>query len=274
MSLKQALDKCATLVAARIPEPPRIGVVLGSGFNAFADAVEGVRIPYSVLPGFPKPSVPGHEGALLIGRVRGQTVAVLSGRAHYYEGFAMDQVTFPIRLLARIGVAKLVLTNAAGGIARELAPGRLMIISDHINLMGANPLRGSEFVQPEDRFVDLSRLYDPELRKLMRRAARRAGLRATEGVYLAVQGPSYETPAEIAAFARLGADAVGMSTVPEAIVGAHCGMRVAAVSCITNRAAGLARGRLSHTEVLELAARMAPRLRAFLEWFVVLAAEA
>lgn len=236
---------------------------MGSGFGGVARAVDAVAtLAYREIPGFPVGSVPGHEGRLLLGSIAGLEVAVLCGRAHFYEGFSLAEVTFPVRVLACLGVDTLLLTNAAGGIGRGLVPGSFMILSDHINLMGANPLRPtgraaerSPAVRGGSNFVDLSEVYDPGLRRQLMRAARAESVRARAGVYLAVSGPSYETPAEIRAFHRWGADAVGMSTVPEAIVARQCGLRVAAVSCITNRAAGLGgRGaRLDHRDVLEQA---------------------
>ncbi|MCX8090118.1 MAG: purine-nucleoside phosphorylase [Verrucomicrobiae bacterium] len=230
---------------------PRLAIVLGSGFQAVVRALEGARkVSYSRLPGFPPTGVSGHAGELWEGRLGGTPALVLSGRAHFYEGHSMAQITFAVRALAAFGVRDLLLTNAAGGINPRFRPGDLMLVRDHINFMGTNPLRGP--VSPGlPQFVDLTCAYDPALGGLLERAARRCGVRLRRGVYLAVCGPSYETPAEIRAFRRLGADAVGMSTVPEVIVARQCGLRVAALSCITNLAAGLARGALSHAEVLE-----------------------
>jgi len=229
---------------------PTLALVLGSGFNHVLHELDvDASMPYTRLPGFPKPGVAGHDGKLLIGRLGGTPVMVLSGRAHFYEGHPLERVTFPVRTLAAFGIRDLLLTNAAGGISRRLRPGDFMGLTDHINLMGANPLRG-EAVPGLPRFVDLSRAYDRGLNRLLQKAARACALRLHAGVYLAVSGPSYETPAEIRAFARLGADAVGMSTVPEAIVARQCGLNVAAVSCITNLAAGRSRPALSHAEVL------------------------
>ncbi|PYM15306.1 MAG: purine-nucleoside phosphorylase [Verrucomicrobia bacterium] len=229
---------------------PTLAIVLGSGFHATAHALEvDAEIPYAKLPGFPQASVTGHVGKALLGTMGGTPALVLSGRAHYYEGYAMEEVTFPIRALAAFGIQAVLLTNAAGGINRRFRAGDFMALSDHINFMGVNPLRGSG-AHDKSRFVDLTRAYDPDLNRLLKRAAREAGCVLRTGVYLAVSGPSYETPAEIRAFARLGADAVGMSTVPEAIVARQCGLRVAAVSCITNLAAGRSRHLLSHADVL------------------------
>ena len=235
---------------------PTLGIVLGSGFNhVLRDLDVDARLAYSKIPGFPKTTVAGHGGELLIGKLGGTPVIVLSGRAHYYEGHTMEQATFAVRTLAACGVQDLLLTNAAGGINRKFRAGDFMLLTDHINLMGANPLRGT--VMPGlPRFVDLSQAYDSSLNRLVVAAARKIKVQLRSGVYLAVSGPSYETPAEIKAFARLGADAVGMSTVPETIVARQCGLRVAAISCITNLAAGISKSPLSHGEVLETGARV------------------
>jgi purine-nucleoside phosphorylase len=225
-------------------------VVLGSGFHhALKELQVEAEVSYARLPGFPPAGVSGHAGQLLMGRLGGTPVFMLSGRAHYYEGHPMERVTFAVRALAAYGVRSLLLTNAAGGLNRGFCPGDFMVLSDHINLMGVNPLRGAP-VEGLPRFVDLTRTYDEGLRRMLHRAGKACRTRLRSGVYLAVSGPSYETPAEIRAFARLGADAVGMSTVPEAVVARQCGLRVAALSCITNLAAGRTRGTLSHAEVL------------------------
>lgn len=230
--------------------------MLGSGFHHVLSELEvETRVAYGKLPGFPPTGVSGHAGQLLIGRLGGTPVMVLSGRAHFYEGHPMTLVTFPVRALAAYGIRDLLLTNAAGGVNRKFRPGDFMLLTDHINFMGANPLRGAP-LPGLARFVDLSCVYDAGLGRLLRRAGQAAGVRLRRGVYLAVSGPSYETPAEIRAFARLGADAVGMSTVPEAIVARQCGLKVAALSCITNLAAGCSRRPLSHAEVLETADRV------------------
>jgi purine-nucleoside phosphorylase len=238
------------------PLRPKLALILGSGFHGVVEEMEvKARIPYRKLPGFPPPSVSGHVGELLIGTMGGTPIVVLSGRAHYYEGHKMEIVTFAVRTLAAYGIRDLVLTNAAGGINRSFRPGDFMVLTDHINLMGTNPLRG-DGAGGLPRFVDLTRVYDPDLERLLRQAARQSRIKLRSGVYLGVSGPSYETPAEIQAFARLGADAVGMSTVPEAIVARQCGLRVTAISCITNLAAGLSPKPLSHEEVLETAERV------------------
>lgn len=236
---------------------PTLGIVLGSGFQqAVAQMEVEKEISYLKLSGFPPMSVSGHAGKLLLGRLGGTPVVALSGRAHFYEGHSMEQVTFAVRALAEFGVRDLLLTNAAGGINRKFRPGDFMVLSDHINLMGTNPLCGP--ASPKwPRFVDMTRTYDAALSGLLHKAAKSCKLQLRSGVYLAVCGPSYETPAEIEAFARLGADAVGMSTVPEAIAARQCGLKVVGLSCITNIAAGRGgRKTLSHAEVLETADRV------------------
>lgn len=235
---------------------PTLGMVLGSGFHHVLEELEvDAAIPYSRLPGFPPVGVKGHAGRLYIGRLGGTPVMILSGRAHFYEGHPMTLITFAVRTLAAYGIRDLLLTNAAGGVNRNFRVGDFMMLTDHINFMGTNPLRGAE-ISAMPRFVDLTEAYDKGLRRLIERAAKACKLKLRSGVYLAVTGPSYETPAEIRAFGRLGADAVGMSTVPETIVARQCGMRVAGLSCITNLAAGRTGQTLSHMEVLETAERV------------------
>jgi purine-nucleoside phosphorylase len=234
--------------------------VLGSGFEPVLSELEADgRVAYGKLPGFAPTGVSGHAGQLLVGRLGGGPVMVLSGRAHFYEGYCMRRVTFFIRVLAAYGIRDLLLTNSAGGINRRFHSGDFMVLTDHINLMGSNPLRPESPERAADwprRFVDLSCVYDPGLRRQLRRAGAECGLELQAGVYLAVSGPSYETPAEIRAFARLGADVVGMSTVPEAIVARQCGLRVAGLSCISNLAAGRSGQGLAHAAVLAAAQRV------------------
>jgi len=235
---------------------PKLALVLGSGFKHVVSEMDAeASVSYGQLPGFSKPRVTGHEGKLIIGHLGGTPVVVLSGRTHFYEGFSMAQVTFAVRTLAACGITDLLLTNAAGGINRKFRVGDFMVLTDHINFVGVNPLRGGG-ASPLPRFVDLTRAYDAKFSALIESAARAVKVKLQRGVYLAVSGPSYETPAEIRAFGRLGADAVGMSTVAEVIVARQCGMRVAALSCITNLAAGLGRTALSHQEVLAAGERV------------------
>jgi purine-nucleoside phosphorylase len=249
---------------------PTLAIVLGSGFHhTLTELRVDKKIPYAKIPGFPKPTVSGHAGELYFGTLGGTPVIVLSGRAHFYEGHSMERVTFAVRVLAAFGIRDLLLTNAAGGLNKKFRAGDLMMLTDHINFMGANPLRG-DAIPGLPRFVDLTQTYDPRLRRILQATANERKLTLKAGVYLAISGPSYETPAEIRAFARLGADAVGMSTVPEAIVARQCGLNVAAVSCITNLAAGISKENLSHAEVLATAERVKPRATALLENFAKL----
>ncbi len=246
---------------------PALAIVLGSGFQqAAAEVKVDAEIGYQKLGGFPEVGVDGHAGKLVFGHLAGTPVLLLSGRVHYYEGHSMEQVTFAVRVLAWFGIRDLLLTNAAGGINRRFRPGDFMLLTDHINMMGMNPLRGP--ASPGlPRFVDMTRTYDDGMNRLLRQAGRRCGLRLHSGVYLAVSGPSYETPAEIRAFARLGADAVGMSTVPEAIVARQCGLRIAALSCITNLAAGRGGAVLSHSDVLATGERVRESAARLLQHF-------
>jgi purine-nucleoside phosphorylase len=247
---------------------PTLGIVLGSGFDQVVSRVTVVlEMSYSALPGFPRPGVAGHAGKLILGYLARVPVVILSGRGHFYEGHAMETVTLPVRVLAQMGVKALLLTCAAGGIRSAFKPGDYMQFTDHINFMGTNPLRG--WVLPElPRFVDLTHAYDADLNKLLAKAAKRSKVRLHGGVYLAVCGPVFETPAEIRAFDRLGADAVGMSTVPEVIVGRQCGLRVAALACITNPAAGRNKKAISHAEVLSAGEAAAAASSRLIEEFV------
>lgn len=233
---------------------PKLALVLGSGFhNAAEQATVAATVPFTKLAGFLAPSVPGHAGQALIGHLGETEIIILQGRAHYYEGHSMAEITFPIRVLAEYGIESLLLTNAAGGINRKYQPGEFMAFKDHLNFMGDNPLRGPAHRGPE-RFVDLTQTYDPVLTKTLKLAARKTKAKLHTGLYCAVSGPNYETPAEVHAYGKLGADAVGMSTVPEAIVARQCGLRIAALSCITNAAAGLSGNVLTHEEVLSTGA--------------------
>jgi purine-nucleoside phosphorylase len=261
----------AALLKKETPLRPVLGMVLGSGFQHALDELEAAReITYSQIPGFPTVGVTGHAGKLVFGEFEKIPVMVLKGRAHYYEGCEMERLAFPVRVMAEFGVRTILLTNAAGAVNTSYRTGDFMALEDHINFMGANPLRGP--AHPGlPRFVDLTRVYDRRLIKISQAAAKAGRLRLRTGVYLAVSGPNYETPAEIRAFRRLGADAVGMSTVPEAIVARQCGLLVAAVSCITNKAGGDEKtGVLSHSDVVAVGDSKWKEMAGFLKAFAVL----
>jgi xanthosine phosphorylase len=262
--------EAAEVLTQRAGLRPRVGVVLGSGLGAVADAVEGATVVgYEDLPGFPRPGVAGHAGRAVAGHIGGVPVVAFQGRAHLYEGVDLDEIRTPVRALWAAGAEILVLTNAAGSMRADLGPGRLMLIEDHINLTGVNLLAGPNDDELGPRFPSLRDAYDPQLRAAMRQAASDTGVQLEHGVYLAVSGPSFETPAEIRAFHMLGADAVGMSTVHETTVARHCGLRVAAVSAITNFAEGMSAEPVSHEQTLRDAARatgdLAPLITRFVE---------
>lgn len=230
---------------------PKIGLVLGSGLGAFADQVQNRWvIPYSRIPNFPQSTVEGHSGNLVVGRSDDVAIAVLQGRVHYYEGYTMSEVTFPIKVLARFGITHLVLTNAAGGVNKTFRPGRLMVIEDHLNLQSTNPLLGPNEERYGPRFFDMSDAYDKKMRTVAIATARQLRLKVHRGVYAGLTGPSYETPAEIRMLRAMGADAVGMSTVPEVIVANHMGVKCLGISCITNMAAGVLTQKINHEEVM------------------------
>jgi len=234
---------------------PRVGVVLGSGLGAFAaELSDRIEIPYTEIPGWPASTAVGHAGKLVMGRLGGLEVAVMAGRNHLYEGYTPGQVTFGVRVLGLLGVKSLVLTNAAGGINLSLAQGGLVLISDHINLQGSNPLAGPNDDSLGPRFPDMSEAYSARYREIAKAAASELGIELTEGVYVALLGPNYETPAEIRFLRTIGGDVVGMSTVPEVIVANHMGIRVLAISCVTNMAAGILPQKIHHEEVLETGA--------------------
>lgn len=251
---------------------PEIGLILGSGLSFFADdriKLSG-RLQYNEIEGFPISTAPGHIGQFIYGTLGGKRVICMQGRLHFYEGYSMEQLTAPVRLMNSLGVQTLFITNAAGGIHRDYKPGDFMLLSDHINLLGTNPLIGSKGDEGV-YFPDMSEVYDSTLRTEIRNWAETNKIELKEGVYLATTGPSYETPAEIRAFASLGADAVGMSTVPEAIVARKLGMRVLGISCITNAAAGISETKLSHEEVSKTASRVSSQFADLLEAGVNLA---
>ncbi len=255
--LTERVRETVEAIRARTDAAPRTALVLGSGLGALAEQVEDAcSIPYEALPHWRSSTAPGHSGRLLLGRLEGRVVACLQGRLHYYEGYSMEEITYPVRVLSQLGVKRLLLSNAAGGIDTAFVPGDLMLITDHINFLGCNPLIGPNEPDFGVRFCDMSYAYDPALRRLALEVAEELGMTLRQGVYLATTGPSYETPAEIRMFRAWGASAVGMSTVPEVIVANHCGMRVLGVSCITNMAAGILDQPLSEAEVLETGERV------------------
>lgn len=267
----QGLGRAADAIRARLGAggPPTVGIVLGSGLGAWADTIaERVAIPYEEIPDMPRPNVVGHAGNLVLGAVGGVQVACLQGRVHAYEGHSMDKVVFGARLLATVGCKAVLLTNAAGGIRRGMRAGDLMLVTDHLNLMGKNPLSGPNDAKLGPRFPDMSEAYDRRFRDLARKAGRESGVHLHEGVYAAMLGPSYETPAEIGMLRAIGADAVGMSTVPETIAMRHMGVRVGCISCITNLAAGLGQATLDHAEVEETAREARGRFVAILSSWV------
>jgi len=257
MDLYERIMDAVDFIKKRDRRVPQVGVVLGSGLGAFADSIEGATaLAYPAIPHFKAAGVTGHAGRLVLGRVGPAAVAVLQGRIHYYEGHEIGEVVFPVRVLAKLGVRSLLLTNASGGINREFRPGDFMIIRDHINLTGLNPLRGPNDERLGPRFPDMSAVYDPAFQDIVAGAISEIGLPARRGVYAGLGGPSYETPAEIRMLGVLGADAVGMSTVTEAIAARHMSLRVAGLSCISNLAAGISDQPLTHREVTETAERV------------------
>jgi len=255
--IMQRIRMAEEYICSVIEEKPHIGLILGSGLGDFTRQLdEQIRIPFKEIPGFPQTTVEGHAGELVIGRYRGTWIAALSGRVHYYEGAQQREITIPVRVLRLLGVTTLILTNAAGGINLDYAAGTLMLIRDHINYSGQNPLIGENLFEFGPRFPDMTDVYTKQLREELKERVAFAGITLKEGVYAMYSGPSYETPAEIKMFRLLGADAVGMSTVPEAIVARHSGMQVLGISCITNMAAGITGNIIHHAEVVETANRV------------------
>jgi purine-nucleoside phosphorylase len=252
--MDRTYKKTAQWIADQLQRQPKIGLILGSGLGVIADEIQSEQqLPYSKLEGFPESTVEGHDGKLVIGELEGKAVLAMKGRFHYYEGYAMQQVTYPIRVMQELGVETLIVTNAAGGINTSFQPGDLMCITDHINFMFANPLIGPNDAELGPRFPDMSQAYDQTLQQTAFNVAEQLGVKLKKGVYVSVSGPSYETPAEIRMFRHLGGDAVGMSTVPEVIAAVHSGLKVLGISCITNMAAGILDQPLSHDEVMETA---------------------
>lgn len=239
---------------SKIKINPEIGIVLGSGLGMLAQEIKDpIIVPYSEIPHFPQSTVVGHKGQFIFGSLAGQAVVCMDGRFHYYEGYDLQDVTLPIRVMKKMGVSKLIVTNAAGGINADFAPGDLMLIRDHINLLGVNPLRGKNEEEFGERFPDMSEAYSKEFQAIAVETAAELKINLQQGVYVAMSGPSYETPAEIKYAKIIGADAVGMSTVPEVIVAVHAGMKVLGISCVTNMAAGISKQKLNHKEVMETA---------------------
>jgi purine-nucleoside phosphorylase len=267
-STEGAIKAAAAIRAHAVSHQPKIGVILGSGLGGLVKSIgDAARIPFRDIPGFPEATVSGHEGAVIVGSLGGRDVVALSGRFHMYEGHPAALAAFPVRVFHALGAQELFVSNAAGGISPRLAVGDLMMISDHLNLMGTNPLVG-EAQKGEIRFPDMTDAYNPGLRWLLRTSAEKLGITLREGVYAGLLGPSYETPSEVKMLRLLGADAVGMSTVPEVIVARALGMRVAGVSCITNAAAGVTGAALSHAEVLETTNRVSAAFESLVTEFV------
>jgi purine-nucleoside phosphorylase len=251
------IKEAAKFIEERLTVRPEIGLILGSGLGVLADEIEdAVKIPYETIPHFPVSTVEGHAGQLVIGTLEGKSVITMQGRFHLYEGYPLTAVTFPIRVMKALGVRRMIVTNAAGGVNESFEPGDLMLIRDHLNLTGRNPLIGPNPPELGVRFPDMSEAYAASLRELAQTVAKEQELRLREGVYAGLLGPSYETPAEIRMLRKLGADAVGMSTVPEVIVARHAGIEVLGISCISNMAAGILPQPLSHEEVMETAERV------------------
>lgn len=257
MDIKKRIDEAAALLRSKITETPEIGIVLGSGLGEYGDELQNpTMVSYQDIPGFPVSTVEGHAGQFIFGERMGKRVVCMQGRFHYYEGYSQQELTIPIRVMKKLGVETLILTNAAGGVNLDFEDGVLMMISDHINFSGDNPLMGGNLDEFGPRFPDMTRIYDRDIRQKLNVAAKNENIGMREGVYMMFTGPSYETPAEIHMSRAMGADAVGMSTVPEAIVAYHAGMRVLGISCITNMAAGVKDVPLNHMEVVVTAQRV------------------
>lgn len=266
----QQLQESVQFIRSRTSTKPRVGLVLGSGLGAFVRELEvEVSIPYQQIPHFIPPTVEGHSGNLIFGKIQSVPVVVLQGRVHFYEGHSMSQVVFPVRTLALLGIEILLLTNSAGGMGDSMAAGDFMIIEDHINLMGTNPLMGPNLKELGPRFPDMTEAYDRRIIQRMEEILVRQSIRFHKGIYCGVSGPTYETPAEVRYLKHIGGKAVGMSTVPETIAANHLGLRVGALSCITNLAAGISAQRLSHDEVTETAKQVEQQFCSFLRELVI-----
>ncbi|RED64170.1 purine-nucleoside phosphorylase [Cohnella lupini] len=257
--LLHRMDEAKTYIQSRISVQPQVGLILGSGLGELADDIQdAVRIPYESIPHFPVSTVEGHAGQLVTGRLHNKTVIAMQGRFHYYEGYSMQEVTFPVRVMKALGVDHLIVTNACGGMNPDFKPGDLMLIQDHLNMTGANPLIGQNEPALGPRFPDMSRAYTPDLLELVRETAKSLGIGIQQGVYAGITGPTYMTPAELTMLRKMGGDAVGMSTVPEVIVASHMAMKVIGISCVTDMAIGEHLEPLSHEQVIEVANRTKP----------------
>lgn len=256
MVIQEQVTEAAQFLKEKGMEKPEIGLILGSGLGDLADEIsEAISVPYSDIPHFPSSTVKGHKGQMVYGTLNGKAVVAMQGRFHFYEGYALSEVTLPVRVMKELGIHTIGLTNAAGGVNERFSPGDLMLITDHINFTGQNPLIGPNDEQMGPRFPDMSHTYDPAYQEMIARTAEKLNIPLKEGVYMGFSGPTYETPAEIKMARTLGADAVGMSTVPEAIVAKHTGLRIFGISCITNLAAGM-QSNLNHQEVVEVTQRV------------------
>jgi len=257
MNLLDKINESKEYIMAKLDKQPKVGMILGSGLGDMAEKIEKpIYINYNEIPNFPVSTVEGHKGRLVIGNLEGKVVVAMQGRFHFYEGYELEEVTFPIRVMKAIGVETILVTNAAGGANKDFKPGELMLITDHINFTGKNPLLGKNYDELGPRFLDMSKAYDSELMDIAKKTAKDIGISLREGVYMWFSGPTYETPSEVKLASILGADAVGMSTVPEVIVAKHGGMKVLGISCITNMAAGILDQPLNHKEVVETSARV------------------
>ena len=260
------MNKSIDYIKGKIKNQPEIGIVLGSGLGDFADAIEDkIEIPYTEIPGFPVSTVKGHDGKLIFGKINSKEVCVMKGRIHYYEGYDIKEVVYPIEVLAGLGIKTLILTNAAGGVNTDFEPADLMIINDHINIMGKNPLIGPNDEDLGPRFPDMTDLYNKDLIEVAEKSAKKLGIDIKEGVYMYFTGPSYETADEVRMARILGADAVGMSTVPEAIIARHRGLKILGISTITNMSTGILDTPLDHTEVVEVGQEVAGKFKELLK---------
>ena len=257
MKEREIIKNCTEIIRKKTDFVPEIGLILGSGLGDYADRIENkIIIPYNELPGFPVSTVAGHAGQFIMGEICGRKVIAMQGRVHYYEGYSQKLITVPVRIMKSLGIDKIIITNAAGGVNKNFNPGTLMMLEDQINFSGSNPLMGENFDEFGPRFPDVSKIYSSEYRAKLKELAAQEGIKLEEGVYMMFSGPSYETPAEVRMARIMGADAVGMSTAPEAIVCAHMGISVLGISCITNCAAGILDQPLNHAEVVETADRV------------------